>query len=161
MLGKKDEATILRRDKKIVMLDAVISKPSTERQALLSKIHCLKCDMKILEASRNAHAIDCKNLIEKVEHKDELICSLRKAEVTDYKNQKEKLEQQDELIRLLNTENVQSFKRVDFLQNTIQDSKMAETVPFASPRGGTGGRGGSNPQRRRGSSFVRGGGNKQ
>jgi chromosome segregation ATPase len=86
MLGKKDEATILRRDKKTAMLDAVISKHSIERQALLSKIHCLKCDMKILKASRNAHATDCKHLIKKVEQQDELICSLRKAQVTDYKN---------------------------------------------------------------------------
>jgi hypothetical protein len=143
------------------MLDAVISKHSIERQAHLSKIHCLKCDMKILEASRNAHATDCKNLIEKVVQQDELICSLRKAQVTDYKNLTEKLEQQDESIRLLNTENVQLFKRVDFQQKTLQDSKMAETLPFAGPRGGTGGRGGSNPQRRCDSSFVCGGGNKQ
>jgi hypothetical protein len=161
MLGKKDEATILRRAKKIAMLDAVISKHSIERQALLSKISCLNCDMKILEASRNAHATDCKNLIEKIQQQDELICSLRKVRVTDNKNLIEKLEQQEELIRLLNTENVQLFKRVDSLEKTLQDSKMAKTLPFAGPQGGTGGRGGSNPQGRRGSSFVRGGGNKQ
>jgi hypothetical protein len=124
MFGKKAEATILRRAKKIAMLNAVISKHSIERQALLSKIHCLKCDMKILEASCNTHATDCKNLIEKIEQQDELICSLRKAKVTDYKNLIQKLEQQDELIRLLNTENVQLFKRVDFLQKTLQDSKI-------------------------------------
>jgi hypothetical protein len=60
ILGKKDEATILRRAKKNAMLDAVISKHSIDRQALLSKIHCLKCDMKILEASRNAQPLIAK-----------------------------------------------------------------------------------------------------